>query len=51
MQVTLQKMTSAVTDIIRIMVLNEEENSGVISKDILFRFMELEDNDKGEYDA
>ena len=44
-------MASAVTDIIRIMVLNEEEDSGVISKDILPRFMELEDNDKGEYDV
>ena len=42
MQATLQKMTSAITDAIRIIVLNKEENSDGMSKDIMRRFMELE---------
>ena len=42
MQATLQKMTSAITDAIKIIVLNKEENSDGMSKDIMRRFMELE---------
>ena len=51
MQVTLQKMTSAVTDILRIMALNKKENSDTMSKDILLRFRELEGDGKEEYDT
>ena len=35
-------MTSAITDAIKIIVLNKEENSDGMSKDIMRRFMELE---------
>ena len=41
MQVTLQKMTDAITGILRITVMNREGNPDAASEDILRRFMEL----------
>ena len=43
MQATLQKMTGAITDVLRIVAMGKEGNPDAASEDVLARFMGLED--------
>ena len=48
MQITLQKMTGAVAKVLKIIMLGKEENTGDISKDILLKFIEMQEDDEKE---
>ena len=45
MQATLQKMTGAITDVLRVVASSREGNPGAASEDVLARFMGLEGGD------
>ena len=48
-QITLQKMTSAISKVLKIVMLGKEGSTGDISKDILLKFIEMQEGDKKEY--
>ena len=51
MQITLQKMTGAVAKVLKIIMLGKKENTEDISKDILLKFIEMQEGDEKEDDT
>ena len=51
MQITLQKMTDTVAKVLKIIMLGKEENTGDISKDILLKFVEMQEDGEKEDDT